>query len=96
MDLIEKKLERMCRELEYIQKENLSLKSNGERLKNQSNNFERKLIKKSEKHSNLKEDYEILLAKYKELEGRVNQNELRRSEDVKKYKTENKKSVMNS
>ena len=95
MDQIEKKLERMCRELEYIQKENFCLKSNEERVKNQSSNFERKLIKKSEKYSSLKENYEILLSKYRELEGRVNQDELRRSEDIKKYKVENKKSVKN-
>lgn len=71
MDLIEDKLERMCRELEYIQKENYSIKSNEERIKNQFNNLERKYIKKTEKFNNLKENYDILLTKLREFENIV-------------------------
>jgi archaellum component FlaC len=71
MDLIEDKLERMCRELEHIQKENYNMKSNEERIKNQFNNLERKYIKKTEKFNNLKENYDILLTKLREFENIV-------------------------
>ena len=87
MDIIEEKLEKMCKELENLQKENHTLKSNEEKLKP-------KLIKKSEKCKVLNENVIALQTKLKELETFVNDTKIHKLEESKKNSIDNKKRVL--
>ena len=97
MDMIEVRLEKMCRELDFIQKENYSLRQNEEKIKNQINTLEKKYMKKNEKCNALNETINQQSAKIKELDVIVNEvkkEEARKFEETKKSKTENKKKVI--
>lgn len=96
MDVIEVKLEKMCRELEYIQKENCSLRSNEEKLNAYLSELEKKFMKKTEKYNRLNETTNSLQLKLKELESfalETKNHEVKKNEESKKNKTENKKKV---
>jgi peptidoglycan hydrolase CwlO-like protein len=97
MDVIEIKLEKMCRELDFIQKENYSLRVNEEKYKGQINTLDKKLLKKNEKCQNLTHTVNTLENRIKELENIVNERKVveeKKTEEIKKNKSENKKKVI--
>jgi chromosome segregation ATPase len=99
MDVIERKLEGMFRELERMQNENSHYKSAEERLKSELNNTKIKLEKKRGKLSEVMEYNDTLKKRISDLETNSSKNSKefqgqKPYEDMKKVKLENKKKAI--